>query len=135
MKYRINKCDEQGNIITGYEETLEGTKEECEQDYRNFHEYDGPVDIEQIEEAKTFYWKNWSAHQGHGIIFLTTRKKATLPIEGDIKVATVERWGKVEILRPDLMDDCPFDYFEDGFTFHHPTGEVHYNNYNATPVR
>lgn len=49
MKLIINKCDMKGNIITGYEEVLEGTKEECEQDYRNYHEYEGPVDIEEVQ--------------------------------------------------------------------------------------
>ena len=50
MKYIINKCDDQGNHITGYEEILEGTKEECERDYRNYHAYEGPIDIEIVEE-------------------------------------------------------------------------------------
>jgi hypothetical protein len=50
MKYKINKTDEQGNHITGYEEILEGTKEECENDYRNYHEWGGHIDIEEIEE-------------------------------------------------------------------------------------
>lgn len=39
-KYRMNRIDENGNILTGYEEILEGTKEECISDYCYHHEFD-----------------------------------------------------------------------------------------------
>ena len=52
MKYKINKTDEQGNHISGYEEILEGSKTECENDYRHYYEYDGCIDIEEIEEIE-----------------------------------------------------------------------------------
>ena len=48
MKYKINKTDNQGNHITGYEEILIGTKQEAELEYRYYYEYDGPIDIEEI---------------------------------------------------------------------------------------
>ena len=53
LKNIVNKCDKQGNHITGYEETLTGTKEECERDYRAYYDYDGPIDIEAEERELT----------------------------------------------------------------------------------
>jgi hypothetical protein len=92
--------------------------------------------MEIILEGQKWYWKSWGAHQGCAYIFLTKREKATFPSEKleDVIVADVQRWGKVTIRKPDLMKDCPFSFFDDGFYFHHPTGTPHYENYDATPV-
>jgi len=48
-KWVVNRCDENGNIITGYEEVLEGTIDEVEKDYRHHHELvdDDKIDIEE----------------------------------------------------------------------------------------
>ena len=53
MKWTVNKCDDQGNIITGYEQIMEGTKAEVENDYRYYYDdYTGPIDIEAIVETE-----------------------------------------------------------------------------------
>lgn len=50
--YQINKTDESGNHITGYEEVLTGTQKECVADYKHFHEYDGELDVEMLYEVE-----------------------------------------------------------------------------------
>jgi len=40
MKFVVNKTDENGNIMTGYEEELEGTEEEVITDFANYNEID-----------------------------------------------------------------------------------------------
>ena len=50
--YVVNKCDRDGNIITGYEEILKGeTKKEIEFDYRAYYEMsdDEYVDVEEVK--------------------------------------------------------------------------------------
>jgi hypothetical protein len=91
---------------------------------------------EIVLDNQKWYWKNWGAYQGCAYIFLTRREKATSPVKkmGDIIVANVQRWGKVTIRKLDLLKECPFSFFDDGFHFHHPTGAVHYDNYDATSV-
>lgn len=46
--WTVNKCDENGNIITGYQEDLWGTKKQVESDYRAYHEYNGHIDFEPM---------------------------------------------------------------------------------------
>ena len=49
-KWKINKCDEHGNIITGYEEVLTGHRSEVIEQYRSFHEYLGCIFVEKVED-------------------------------------------------------------------------------------
>jgi len=53
-EWNVCQCDEDGNHITGNDEVLTGTKEEVEFDYRNYHEYDGSLDIYPVVEEEKF---------------------------------------------------------------------------------